>query len=251
MTGHPELKCEIHPFGSLEPLRFVVVCSFYQGKFFLSFHSGHESWETQGGHIEEGETPEKAAKRELFEESGVRNAELIPVCDYIAYDSEGSANGRVYAAIIHQTGTLPSNEMSKVQVFNALPENLTYPNVTPVLFEESRKAVQKKTAERAKADPYKDIRAFLNDQGQIKDMPSRKKKKLMIFRYLAEKIDPSRGYSEKEINELLDEWAESKDHATLRRELYDHLLLHRAEDGTEYWREKDLPPMDEFVTRYI
>lgn len=138
MTGHRELHCEIHPFRSLDPLRFVVICSFYKGRMLLSFHSGHQSWETQGGHIEQGELPEEAALRELYEESGVKDVTLIPVCDYHASDSEGSSNGRVYAGIIHQLGKLPDNEMSKVQLFDDFPENLTYPFVTPVLFQEAR-----------------------------------------------------------------------------------------------------------------
>lgn len=144
MTGHRELQCEIHPFGNLNPLRFVVVCSFRKGQFFLSYHSAHQSWEAQSGHIEDGETPEEAASRELLEESGVSDAEIISVCDYYAYDSEGSANGRVYAAIVHQIGELPPNEMSRVQSFDALPDNLTYSKVTPVLFQEARKTVDRK-----------------------------------------------------------------------------------------------------------
>ena len=143
MTGHRELQCKVHPFGSLSSLRFVVVCSFYEGKLLLSYHSRHQSWETQGGHIEQGETPEGAAKRELYEESGVNNADIIPVCDYFAYDSEGSSNGRVYAAIIHQLGQLPPNEMSRIQAFDSLPENLTYPLVTPTLFQEAKKIISK------------------------------------------------------------------------------------------------------------
>lgn len=144
MTGHRELQCELHPFGSLSPLRFVVVCSFYEGKLLLSYHSGHRAWETQGGHIEPGEIPEEAARRELYEESGECDAELIPVCDYFAYDSEGSSNGRVYAAIVRALGELPPNEMSRVQAFDALPENLTYPLVTPVLFREAAKIMEQR-----------------------------------------------------------------------------------------------------------
>ena len=117
----------------------MVVCSFYGGRYLLSYHSGHRAWETQGGHIEENESPEAAAQRELYEESGARGAVLIPVCDYYAYDSEGSSNGRVYAALIHQLGALPDHEMSGIRAFDALPDNLTYPLVTPVLFEEARK----------------------------------------------------------------------------------------------------------------
>ena len=139
MTGHKELKCEIHPLGSLSPLRFVVVCSFYKGQYLLSYHKGHDSWETQGGHIESDETPEEAARRELFEESGASDVELIPVCDYFAYDSEGHSNGRVYAAVVKNLGELPESEMSKIGLFGTFPENLTYPFVTPVLFEEAEK----------------------------------------------------------------------------------------------------------------
>lgn len=137
MTGHRELRCVIHPFGALAPLRFVVVCSFYGDKRLLSYHTRHRAWETQGGHIEPGESPEEAARRELYEESGVRDARLIPVCDYYAYDSEGASNGRVFAAVIDRLGELPPLEMSRVQLFDALPENLTYPLVTPALFREA------------------------------------------------------------------------------------------------------------------
>lgn len=142
MTGHRELQCVIHPLGSLSPLRFVVVCAFYEGKYLLSYHSGHRAWETQGGHIEAGESPEAAARRELYEESGVRDARIIPVCDYFAHDSESSSNGRVYAAVVRRLDPLPHHEMSKIEAFDALPANLTYPQVTPVLFREAEKALK-------------------------------------------------------------------------------------------------------------
>lgn len=42
----------------------------------LHYPSGH--WEFAKGHIEEGETPEQAAKREIEEETGIKNITLIP-----------------------------------------------------------------------------------------------------------------------------------------------------------------------------
>jgi len=42
----------------------------------LHYPSGH--WEFAKGHIEEGENPEDAAKREIAEETGIKNIVLIP-----------------------------------------------------------------------------------------------------------------------------------------------------------------------------
>lgn len=68
--------------------KYVVVLSRYQGKLLLSQHRDRNTWETQGGHIEPGETPEEAARRELWEESGAELFSLEPVCGYWAGDSE-------------------------------------------------------------------------------------------------------------------------------------------------------------------
>lgn len=42
----------------------------------LHYHSGH--WEFAKGHIEEGENPEEAAKREIEEETGIKDIKIIP-----------------------------------------------------------------------------------------------------------------------------------------------------------------------------
>ena len=100
----------------------------------LSKHKQRETWETQGGHIEEGETPFQAAKRELYEESGVTDAELLYLCDYLGYTSKGHANGAVFLAVVNELGELPESEMAEVKLFDLLPDNLTYPFVTHLLF---------------------------------------------------------------------------------------------------------------------
>lgn len=137
-----DLQCMIHPLDSLGEYIYVVICSFYKDKIILSRQKKKQTWETQGGHIEAGETPLESARRELFEESGIRDAEIIPICDYYGYDADSHANGMVFAAIVHELGDLPESEMAEVKLFDQLPEELSYPMVTPLLFEESRKRIE-------------------------------------------------------------------------------------------------------------
>ena len=137
-----ELQCTVHPLGELEKYKYVVVCSHYEGQWLLSRHRKRDTWETQGGHIEAGETPLQAAQRELYEESGVQEAEVIPVCDYHGYDSRGYSDGVVFLAKIGELGQLPESEMKEVRLFETLPENLTYPAVTPVLIAQAAKLLR-------------------------------------------------------------------------------------------------------------
>ena len=134
-----QLQCRIHPFGTLPELKFVVICARFEGKWLMSRHKKRDTWETQGGHIEQGETPEAAARRELYEESGVKYAVLYPLCDYCGYDDYGYANGAVFLADIHHLGDLPESEMQEVRLFAEMPEELTYPDVSPKLYLEAEK----------------------------------------------------------------------------------------------------------------
>lgn len=137
-----ELQCRVYPLGSLESYKYTVICSCYEGKWILSRHRRRNTWETQGGHIEEGETPLACAKRELFEESGVTDADVYPVCDYLGFDDYGSANGMVFLAVVHTLGNLPESEMKEIRLFDTLPEELTYPQTTPKLIAEAQKLLK-------------------------------------------------------------------------------------------------------------
>lgn len=139
-----ELQCEIYPFGSLEKYKYTVICTFYQGKWVLSRHKNRDTWETQGGHLEEGETPLECATRELFEESGIKDADLYPVCDYWGFNRQSSSKGMVFLAMAHSLGKLPESEMKEIRTFDTLPEKLTYPNVTPKLIAEAEKVLKNK-----------------------------------------------------------------------------------------------------------
>ena len=126
--------CKKLALGTAEKPKYVVVLSYCGGKKLLSRHRARTTWETQGGHIEPGETPLQAAKRELYEESGAAEHAIVPLFDYEAGDDNGSATGVVFRAEVTRLGSIPESEMEEVRVFDALPENLTYPNITPHLF---------------------------------------------------------------------------------------------------------------------
>lgn len=131
------MRSEICPLGHFGQYKYVVVLSRYEGKILLSRHRMRSTWETQGGHIEPGETPLEAARRELYEESGAIAYDMIPLCDYHAWDevTGKGATGVVFAADIHSLGDIPQgSEMAQVRLFDVLPENVTYPAITPELF---------------------------------------------------------------------------------------------------------------------
>lgn len=121
-----------YPFGTLKTYDYVVMLSRYEGKYLLSRHTGRTTWELQGGHIEPGETPDKAAKRELYEESGAVLFDIKPLCDYCG-EEPGRNNygrGKVYAVEIICIRNLPASEMAEVKLFDSIPNELTYPEIT-------------------------------------------------------------------------------------------------------------------------
>ena len=60
------------------------------------------------------------------------------MCDYLGYNATGQAAGQVFYAKIARRGPMPESEMAETRLFDALPENLTYPQVTPKLYAQAR-----------------------------------------------------------------------------------------------------------------
>lgn len=134
------MKCNTYDVGYLWDYKYVVIFAIYNDKWIFCKHKKRNTWETAGGHIEQDEIPLDAAKRELFEETGSVKFDIYPICDYWACDEPhetrniGWANGVVYFAMVHTLGELPESEMERISFFDELPENLTYPDITPKLF---------------------------------------------------------------------------------------------------------------------
>ncbi len=79
------------------------------------------------------------------------------------------------------------------------------------------------------------LRHYLSADGAIKELPAQDKKMLPLLRYISEKIEPGRRYTEKQLNARLARF--HTDVATLRRYLIDFKFMRRTVTGSEYWRE--------------
>jgi hypothetical protein len=90
------------------------------------------------------------------------------------------------------------------------------------------------------------IEQFLDSSGKIKQMPQKQKAKCALLKYLAEKFEPGRTYSEREVNTVCSQWHTFGDYFLLRRELVDHGLLCRVRDGSQYWRTQTAQQEREF-----
>ena len=134
-----DLKFKAHDFGSLNNYRYADIIAVNNGKWVFSKHKERDTWETQGGHIEAGETPFEAAKRELYEETGATSFDIEPLCDYrVTGDLRGTdidANSQVYFAKIHSFGEIPDgSEMEKICLVDEIPNEQTYPNYMKEIF---------------------------------------------------------------------------------------------------------------------
>ena len=61
-----------------EALIYVVLVSRYRHQWVIVRHGERTTWEIPGGHIEEGESPDRAAARELVEETGACEFDVKP-----------------------------------------------------------------------------------------------------------------------------------------------------------------------------
>lgn len=138
-------------------IQIAVVAARYQGKWVFCRHRQRTTWEMPGGHKEQGETVEAAAKRELFEETGAVGFEITPVlvcCDR-------NLCGMLYYADITKLGSIPpGSEMAEIKLFERLPEQLTYPDLYRALFASAESWLDAQTGSGEIWDVYDKYRNF-------------------------------------------------------------------------------------------
>lgn len=113
-------------------IKFSVICARYEGKWILCRHRERTTWEIPGGHIEEGETPLGA----LFEETGAKDFEIYPLTPYCVEIDGEKSYGKLFFADVTVLGNIPEDsEIKEISLFDSLPQELTYPEIQPYLYE--------------------------------------------------------------------------------------------------------------------
>ena len=90
------------------------------------------------------------------------------------------------------------------------------------------------TREGMRRHPPAALDAFVDANGRLKAWPTKRSPRDAALRYLANQLEPGRGYSEAEINALLDSLHTFGDFALLRRALVDGRYIERTSDGARY-----------------
>ncbi len=80
------------------------------------------------------------------------------------------------------------------------------------------------------------LKNFTDDQGRITKWPKKQLLKIEVIKYMAEKFESNRYYTEKEVNEIINQWHTYGDYFMLRRGLVDCHFMERTRDGAKYWK---------------
>ena len=140
--------------GELKDYTFVVIFCRYKDKWLYCRAKDRDVFETAGGHIEPGELPIEAAKRELYEETGATKFDIVPTFDYSVQTPSGYSTGQVYLAHINEIVEHQSFEMAEVKLFEALPDKMRFPEITPVLYTKMQSWVNLNSAKGELWDVY-------------------------------------------------------------------------------------------------
>lgn len=116
-------------------LIYAVIIARYQNHWILCKHRERATWEIPGGRREPGETILDTAKRELYEETGATKFDIKPICIYTV----NGTSGLLCFASVDVLGELPDSEIEKVELFDELNVEWTYPNIQPNLLDYFKK----------------------------------------------------------------------------------------------------------------
>jgi len=93
------------------------------------------------------------------------------------------------------------------------------------------------------------LKNFLDKDGKLRQFPRKRKHRNIVYFFLASKFETGKKYTEKEVNEILNEYHTFNDCCMLRREMYDRRFFGRKNDGSEYWLEENQPDYNAEITK--
>lgn len=120
--------------GDPDPGYAVIAARHGQGWLFVR-HCKRQTWEMPAGHIEPGESFLKAARRELWEETGAADPDPELVSVYSVEDGTSKGYGCLFFAEVATLDPLPEkSEICEVKVLERMPSDLTYPDIQSIMF---------------------------------------------------------------------------------------------------------------------
>ena len=104
------IRVDFHAITDIpdDSLKYAVIMAEEDGRWLISRHRDRATWEIPGGHREAGESIREAGVRELYEETGVTDADLTPVEVYSVTREDGvTSYGMLFLARVKVRGELP------------------------------------------------------------------------------------------------------------------------------------------------
>lgn len=110
----------------------------------LCKHKDRDTYEVSGGHREEEEEILSTAKRELYEETGAIDYDILPICVYSVKGNTRNGEvlneesfGMLYYANIRSFERELHSEIEKIIITDSLVNEWTYPLIQPKLIDEA------------------------------------------------------------------------------------------------------------------
>ncbi len=119
-------------------IKNVVIITKYKGKWVYCKHRERTTYELPSAVRGKGETIEETARRALYEQTGAKNFELIPVGVYET-EANGKKYGMLYFSDIITIGPKPANEIARICYLDEHPAQQTYPQLHPRLVDEAKR----------------------------------------------------------------------------------------------------------------
>lgn len=130
-----KVKVQFYEDNAIEEnkVEFAVILAKYQNKWIYCKHKERNTWEIPGGHREKNEGIVCTARRELKEETGAEEFTIEALAVYSVTIGNKTNYGKLFYSEVSLINQNLEYEIEKIQLFDDIPQNLTYPEIQPLL----------------------------------------------------------------------------------------------------------------------